>query len=89
MTWHRIAIHSTSAEVAQTSATALIERILTACRDARVPGDFAVWQQRCTPTHYEYYLSPGASAILMPLLEGYRPAPCDVPDLRMLKQVLL
>jgi hypothetical protein len=38
---------------------------------------------------HEYYLSPKASEILVPLLGGYRPKPCEAPDLRALKQVLL
>ena len=89
MRWHRIAIHSHEADIAQASATALIERVLKAYRDAQAPAGFEIWHRRYTPMDYEYYLSPKASEILLPVRSGYRPAPCEAPDLRALKQVLL
>ena len=90
MKWHRIAIHhSHDADVAQASAVALIERILKAYRDARMPAGFEVWHRKYTPMDHEYFLSPKASEILVPLLSGYRPSPCEEPDLRTLKHVPL
>ena len=89
MQWHRIAIRSLDADVAQASATALIERILRVYRDAQAPSGFEIWHQRYTPMDYEYYLSPKASEILVPVLAGYRPIACDKPDLRTLRQVPL
>ena len=89
MQWHRIAIHSHEADIAQQSATALIERILKVYRDAHAPGGFEVWHRRSTPMDYEYYLSPKASEFLLRELSGYRPAPCDKPDLLTLRQVPL
>lgn len=89
MKWHRIAIHSHDADIAQASATKLIERILSLCRQARMPDGFEVWHRRYTPMDFEYYLSPTASEILLPDLAGYRPTPCEAPDLRTLRQVLL
>jgi len=89
MKWHRISIHSHDAEIAQESATRLVERILRIYRDAQTPSGFEIWHRRYTPMDHEYYLSPKASEILVPLLEGYRPKPCEAPDLRALRQVLL
>jgi len=89
MQWHRIAIRSHAAEIAQASATALIERILKVYRDAQAPGDFEVWHRRYTPMDYEYYLSPKASEFLLRELSGYRPAPCEKPDFLTLRQVPL
>lgn len=89
MQWHRIAIRSQEADVAQASATALIERILKVYRDAQTPEGFEVWHRRYTPMDYEYYLSPTASEFLLRELPGYRPAPCEKPDLLSLRQVPL
>ena len=87
MGWHRIAIHSNEADVAQASAVALIERILRAYAAANTPPGFEVWHRRETPMDYEYFLSPQASEVLGPLLSGYRPSPCEAPDLRTLRLV--
>jgi hypothetical protein len=87
--WHRIAIHSYDANIAQASAVALVERMLKACRDLKMIPLGEVWHRKNTPTDHEYFLSPKASEILVPLLAGYRPSPCDAPDLRLVKQVLL
>ena len=89
MQWHRIVIHSHEAYIAQASATALIERILKVYHDAQAREGFEVWHQRLTPMDYEYYFSPKASEVLVPLLSGYRPVACEPPDLRTLRQVLL
>ena len=89
MQWHRIVIRSHEADVAQASAIALIERILKAYHDAQAPDGFEIWHRRLTPMDHEYYLSPKASEILVPLLSGYRPTACDTPDLRNLRHVLL
>ena len=89
MQWHRIAIHSHEADIAQASATALIERILKIYRDARTPAGFEIWQRRYTPMDYEYYLSPKASEFLLRELSGYRPAACEKPDFLTLRQVPL
>ena len=89
MHWHRIAIHSNEADIAQASATALIERILKVYRDARAPSGFEVWHRRNTPTDYEYFLSPQASEFLLRELSGYRPAACEKPDFLTLRQVPL
>jgi hypothetical protein len=89
MKWHRIAIRSHDAEIAQASATAFVERVLKACSGTTLPKDFEVWHRRYTPMDHEYFLSPVASEILLPVLAGYRPAPCDAPDLRTLRQLLI
>ena len=90
MQWHRIAIHSHDADIAQASAVALVERLLKACRAAKmIPPGFDVWHRKNTPMDHEYFLSPKASEVLVPLLAGYQPAPCDEPDLRTLKHVPL
>ena len=89
MQWHRIVIRSLDADIAQASATAFIERVLKLYRDAQAPGGFEIWQRRDTLMEYEYYLSPKASEILVTRLFGYRPAACEPPDLRTLRQVLL
>ena len=90
MEWHRIAIRSYDANIAQGSAVALVERMLQACRDLKmIPPEFQVWHRKNTPTDHEYFLSPKASEILVPLLAGYRPSPCDAPDLRSVKHVAL
>ncbi|MNC92676.1 hypothetical protein D3C83_91430 [compost metagenome] len=89
MRWHRIAIHSHDADIAQASATALIERILKAYREAGAPSQLEIWHRKHSAMDHEYFLSPKASEILVPLLAGYRPTPCEAPDVRALKQVLL
>ena len=89
MQWHRITIRSQEADVAQASATALIERILKIYRHTQAPPGCEVWHRRYTPTEYEYYLSPKASELLLRELSGYRPAPCEKPDFLTLRQVPL
>ena len=89
MQWHRIAIHSHESDIAQASATALIERILKIYREAQAPTGFEVWHRRYTPVDYEYYLSPKASEFLVRELAGYRPVPCEQPDFLSVRQVPL
>ena len=66
-----------------------IERILKALRDAETTEGFQVWHRLHPPADHEYFLSPKASEFLVPLLSGYRPSPCEEPDLLTLKLVPL
>ena len=88
MSWHQVLIRAN--DVAQLSATALIEQFQSAYRAAGAPDGVLVYHAQNTQGDHVYYFSPQASSVATKLLSQFHATVCAIePDLSGSRKVVL